>query len=129
MTGNRKTSKGKELMVSTMQVEHGLKKGEMTYLATMIEVKQDKFVEDPNVVARLLEEFGDVMSLELPKTFPPRCVVDHKIELVLGSKPLSKAPYRMPPMELAKIRKQLSKLLDVGYIQTSKALYGALVLF
>ena len=76
-------------MVSTMQVKHGLKKREMTYLATMIEVKQDKFVEDPDAVARLLEEFGDVMPLELPKTFPPRRVVDHKIELVLGTKPPS----------------------------------------
>ena len=129
MTENRKTSKGKEPMVSTMQVEHGLKKREMTYLAIMIEVKQDKFVEDPDAVARLLEEFGDVMPPKLPKTFPPRRVVDHKIELVLGSKPPSKAPYRMSPMELTKIRKQLSKLLDAGYIQTSKAPYGALVLF
>ena len=37
--GNSKTSKGKEPMVSAVQVEHGLKKGEMTYLAAMIEVK------------------------------------------------------------------------------------------
>ena len=47
---NSKTSKGKEPMVLAVQVEHGLKKGEMTYLATMIEVKQDKFVEIPNVM-------------------------------------------------------------------------------
>ena len=39
VTGNNKTSKGKGPMVSTMQVEHGLKKGEMTYLVVMIEVK------------------------------------------------------------------------------------------
>ena len=32
-TGNNRTSKGKELMVSAMQVEHGLKKEEVTYLA------------------------------------------------------------------------------------------------
>ena len=51
--GNNKTSKGKEPMVLAMQVEHGLKKGEITYLAVMIEVKQDKFVEVPNAVAGL----------------------------------------------------------------------------
>ena len=39
VVGNSKTSKGKEPMVSAVQVEHGLKKGEMTYLAAMIEVK------------------------------------------------------------------------------------------
>ena len=59
--GNSKTSKGKEPMVLDMQVEHGLKKGEMTYLATLIEVKQDKYVEIPEAVARLLGEFVDVM--------------------------------------------------------------------
>ena len=70
-----------------------------------------------------------MMPPKLPKTLPPRHVVDHKIELVPSSKPLSKAPYKMSPMELAKIRKQLIELLDVGYIQPSKAPYGAHVLF
>jgi len=36
---NSKTSKGKESIVSAMQVEYGLEKREMTYLAVMIEVK------------------------------------------------------------------------------------------
>ena len=50
----------------------------------------------------LLEEFADVMPPELPKTLPPRHVVDHRIELVPISKPPSKAPYRMSPMVLLK---------------------------
>ena len=56
------------------------------------------------------------MPLELPKTLPPRCVVDHKIELVPGSKSPSKAPYRMSPMELVEMGKQLLELLDFSYI-------------
>ncbi|KAF3975229.1 hypothetical protein CMV_001501 [Castanea mollissima] len=39
VTGNNKTSEGKEAMVLAMQFEHRPKKGEMTYLAAMIEVK------------------------------------------------------------------------------------------
>ena len=39
------------------------------------------------------------------------------------------APYKMSPMELAEIRKQLTELLDASYIQPSKALYDAPVLF
>lgn len=54
MTGNRKTSKGKGPMVLAMQVWHGLKKREMTYLVAMIEVKHDKFVEVLDVVVGLL---------------------------------------------------------------------------
>ena len=119
VAGNSKTSKGKEPIVSTMQVEHGLKKGEMTYLAIMIEIKQDNFVEVPDAVAGLLEEFSDVMPPELPKTLPSRRVVDHKIELAPGSKPSSKAPYKMSLMKLAEMRKQLTKLLDACYIQPS----------
>ena len=79
-------------------------------------MKQDKYVKVPDVLARLLEEFADVLSLELPKTLPPRRAVDHRIELVPRSKPPSKAPYRMSPMELAEMRKQLTKLLNAGYI-------------
>ena len=37
--GNSKTSKGKKPIVSAMQVKHGLKKGKMTYLVAMIDVK------------------------------------------------------------------------------------------
>ena len=127
--GNNKTSKGKESMVSAMQVEHGLKKREMIYLVAMIEVKQDKFVEVPDAIAGLLEEFVDVMPPKLPKTLPLRRAVDHKIELVPSSKPPSKAPYRMSPMELAEMRKQLIEWLNAGYIQPSNAPYGAPVLF
>ena len=116
-------------MVLAMQVKHGLRKDEMTYLATLIEMKQDKYVEVSDAVAGLLREFTDVMPLELPKTFPPWRAVDHRIELVPRSKPPSKAPYKMSPTELAEMRKQLTELLDVGYIQPSKASYGVLVLF
>ena len=64
-------------MVLAMQVEHGLKKGEITYLAALIEMKQDKYVEVPDAVAGLLEEFVDLMPSKLPKTLPPRHAVDH----------------------------------------------------
>ena len=44
----------------------------MTNLATLIEMKQDKYVEVPDAVVGLLGEFVDVMPPELPKTLPPR---------------------------------------------------------
>ncbi|KAL5831624.1 hypothetical protein ACOSQ4_016978 [Xanthoceras sorbifolium] len=69
------------------------------------------------------------MPAELPKKLPPRREVDHQIELEPGTKPPAKAPYRMAPPELEELRKQLKDLLDAGYIQPSKAPYGAPVLF
>lgn len=69
------------------------------------------------------------MPPQLPKRLPPRREVDHKIELEPGAKPPAKAPYRMAPPELEELKKQLKELLDAGYIQPSKAPYGAPVLF
>ncbi|RVW25255.1 Transposon Tf2-2 polyprotein [Vitis vinifera] len=50
---------------------------------------------------------------------------DHKIELELGAKPPAMGPYRMAPPELEELRRQLKELLDAGFIQPSKAPYGA----
>lgn len=60
---------------------------------------------------------------------PPRTEVDHKIDLEPGAKLPARAPYRMSPLELKELWRQLKELLDVGYIQPLKAPYGAPVLF
>ena len=86
-------------------------------------------MEVPDSVVKILKEFKDVMPAELPKELPPWGPIDHKIELLLGTKAPTQAPYRMPPIELLEFRKQLKKLLDVGLIQPSRVAYGALVLF
>ena len=101
----------------------------MTYLAALIEIKPDVQVEVPDEVAGLLKEFKDVMPPELPKTLPPRRATDHQIELHPGAKPPAKAPYRMSPLELTELRKQLTELLVAGLVRPSKAPYGAPVLF
>ncbi|RVW21226.1 Transposon Tf2-2 polyprotein [Vitis vinifera] len=69
------------------------------------------------------------MPAELPKELPPRRPIDHKIELLPGTKAPAQAPYRMSPAELLELRKQLKELLDAGLIQPSRAPYGAPVLF
>ena len=37
------------------------------------------------IIEKELEENKDVMPDELPKNLPPRCEVDHKIELEVGA--------------------------------------------
>ncbi|RVW60183.1 RNA-directed DNA polymerase-like [Vitis vinifera] len=113
----------------TGRLKKGLKKGQETYVAALIEIKEGQFVEVPDSVVKILKEFKDVMPAELPKELPPWGPIDHKIELLLGTKAPTQAPYRMPPIELLEFRKQLKKLLDVGLIQPSRVAYGALVLF
>ena len=59
-----------------------------------------------------------LFSRELPG-LPPDRDVKFKIELVPGTAPISRRPYRMPPNELAKLKIQLQELLDKGLIQPS----------
>ncbi|KAK4384545.1 hypothetical protein Sango_3049900 [Sesamum angolense] len=69
------------------------------------------------------------MCIELPKKLPPRRATDHAIELEPGARPPAQAPYRMAPVELVELRKQLDELLEAGLVQPSKAPYGSPVLF
>jgi hypothetical protein len=88
-----------------MQLKDGLRRGEVTYLAALREVKENDVVHVPEKVAELLKEFKNVMHVELPKTLQPRRAVDHKIELLLGSTPPTRASYHMSPKELVELQK------------------------
>ncbi|RVW22924.1 Retrovirus-related Pol polyprotein from transposon 17.6 [Vitis vinifera] len=46
-----------------------------------------------------------------------------------GTGPMSKAPYRMAPVELKELKVQLQELLDKGFIRPSVSPWGAPVLF
>ena len=123
-------SKAKTPMLSAMQLEKGLKKNEVTYLVALKEDPINPMRDPmPAEVKKELDEFKDVMPSELPKKLPPRREEDHKIELESGAKPLTMGPYRMAPLELEELRRQLKELLDAIFIQPSKAPYGAPVLF
>ena len=63
--------------------------------------------EYPNVFPK------DILEL------PPKREIEFSIELVLGMGPISVAPYRMLPLELAELKKQLSELLEKGFIRPS----------
>ena len=65
-------------------------------------------------------EFPNVFLNELP-SLPPDRDVELKIELVLGTSPISRRPYRMPPNELAELKIQLQELLDKGLILPSSS--------
>ena len=53
----------------------------------------------------MLEKYRDAMPDSLPKSLPPRRMIDHEIELVPGAKPPAKNAYRMAPPELAELQK------------------------
>jgi hypothetical protein len=73
-------------------------------------------------------EFPDVFPEELPG-MPPDREVEFVIELLPGTAPISKRPYRMPPDELAELNKQLQDLLDKQYIRPSSSPWGCPTMF
>ena len=76
----------------------------------------------------VIQEYDDVFPDEIPE-LPPRREVEFSIDLQPGTRPISKAPYRMGLAEMEELKKQLEDLLDKGYIRPSVSPWGALVLF
>jgi hypothetical protein len=73
-------------------------------------------------------DYADVFSDELPG-IPPDRDIEFAIELQPGTTPISKRPYRIPPAELAELKKHLQELLDKGFIRPSTLPWGCLALF
>jgi len=73
-------------------------------------------------------EFPDVFPNDLP-TLPPYRDVEFKIDLILGTAPISRRPYWMPPNELVKLKKQLQELLEKSLIRPSSSPWGCPALF
>ncbi|XP_015967716.1 uncharacterized protein LOC107491376 [Arachis duranensis] len=67
---------------------------------------------------QVVKEFPDVFPDDIPE-FPPRQEIEFSIELVLGTRPISIAPYRMSPLELEESKKQLDELLGKKFIRPS----------
>ncbi|CAA0840316.1 Unknown protein, partial [Striga hermonthica] len=76
----------------------------------------------------IVREFVDVFPDQLPGG-PPNCQVEFTIDLVPGSGPVSKVPYRMAPKELHELKVQIQELLSLGFIRPSVSPWGAPVLF
>ena len=75
-----------------------------------------------------MKEYPDVFPENLPG-LPPDRVVDFSINLLPGTSPISKAPYRMAPAEMKELKDQLQELLSLGFIRPSVSPWGAPVLF
>jgi len=73
-------------------------------------------------------EFPDVFPEDLPG-LPPDRDIEFKNDLILGTAPISRRPYRMPPNELVELKKQLQELLEKGLIRPSSSPWGCPALF
>jgi hypothetical protein len=77
---------------------------------------------------RTISEFLDVFPKELP-SMPPDREIEFVIELVPGTAPIFKRPYKMAANQLVELKEQLQELLDKGYIRPSASPWGAPIIF
>ncbi|XP_077223986.1 uncharacterized protein LOC143858257 [Tasmannia lanceolata] len=76
----------------------------------------------------VVREFVDVFPEDLPG-LPPSREVEFTVDLAPGTMPISKAPYRMAPLEMKELKSQLEELLEKGFVRPSVSPWGAPVLF
>ncbi|XP_077225770.1 uncharacterized protein LOC143858961 [Tasmannia lanceolata] len=112
-------------IISACKTSRLLRKGCEGFLASILEVSQEALrLEDITIV----RDFPDVFPEDLPG-LPPDREIEFSIDLVPSTGPISKAPYRMAPVELKELSGQLQELLDKGLIRPSVSPWGAPVLF
>ena len=107
--------------------------GEGTFQVTLprrIDLASTTCAVQTTLLAKILIvcEFPDMFPDELPG-LPPDRDVEFAIELIPGTPPISRRPYRMPPNELAELKKQLQDLLTKGLIRPSSSEWGCPALF
>ena len=64
----------------------------------VVEINADQIKTPyPAQVQGILKEYSDVFAKDLLSRLPPKCDLDHRIELILGAEPPHRAPYWMSP--------------------------------
>ena len=103
-------------IISAMKAMKMINKDCLAYLACVVDttIEQKSKPEDIPVV----NEFLDVFSEDLPG-LPQDREIEFVIDLLPGTAPISKAPYRMAPSELKELKVQLQELLEKNFIGPS----------
>ncbi|GJT18631.1 zinc finger, CCHC-type, retrotransposon gag domain protein [Tanacetum coccineum] len=78
---------------------------------------------------RLSRKLISAMKARVLRIFSWCQEIEFGIELIPGAEPISKAPYRMAPVELKELKEQLQEMLENGFIRPSVSPWGAPVLF
>ena len=110
-----------------------LRKGGQLFLCTDLITKpqktRSKIQLGEESFKKIIEQLDDVLIGELAKAMPPERAMDHKIQIILGSIPPAKVPYRISATQLEELKRKLQELQTCGFIRRSKSPYGALVIF
>jgi hypothetical protein len=89
-------------------------------------VRKPRFILTSNLMDDLLEEvhelldnFADIVVVELPNSFPPIRSINHHIDLIPRESLPNKETYRLTPRENEEVKNQVQELLDKGLVRES----------
>ena len=95
-------------VISCIQANRLLREGCQGFLASVVDI-QSRELEIGDIP--IVWEFPDVFLEDL-HGLPSDHEVEFSIDLLLGTTPISKAPYRMASTKLKELKEQLDELLD-----------------
>jgi hypothetical protein len=109
-------------MLSAMQVERALKRGDQVMMVQISELKLDSQIPADKKLADLLKKYEDVLKLELPRGLPLERNVGHSIPVEPGAPPPFRPTYRLSLVEQAEVKLKLTDLLEKGLVEPSTLL-------
>ncbi|XP_075473878.1 uncharacterized protein LOC142504924 [Primulina tabacum] len=96
-------------IISCLQATKLLHKGYVGYLASVLDTRKESRIQLQDI--DVVQDYPDVFDEDVPG-LPPDREVEFVIDLIPGTAPISKAPYRLAPTEMKELKNQLQELLD-----------------
>jgi len=112
-------------LISTQRAINEVEAGATCFMI-VAHTEKNSTVEKISMIP-VVEEYTDVFPDEIPE-LPPSRDIDFTIDLIPEAAPISMAPYRMAPAELAELKKQIEDLVEKKFIQLSASPWGAPIL-
>ena len=119
-----KNGKPKARLTKAKRMLRGLRSGQQVFVVKLNKIEDSVDSKEP----RWMQEFSDVFLEDLTD-LPPVREIYHEIELITGSEPVLKRPYKMSLPEAIELKEQLRQLLEQGYICPSNSPWDAPVMF
>ena len=73
----------------------------------------------PSVVVDLFQVYEDLFPEEIPNGLPPKRSIEHQIDFIPRVSIPNRPAYRTNPEETKEIQKQVSELMERGYVHES----------
>ena len=116
-------------IVSHASLHKSMKSNLFAYLIFAHESKDDALSVDAYDQQEFLKTFNECFADELPQEVPPlRGEDDHKIDLIPGTSPPNRPPYRVSYAQQEEILTQVNELLEKGLVRPSSSPFCSPVL-